>query len=329
MHLKLLVLLLLPIALFGQIDSSVVLVIHGGAGWIEPGRYSDEKVLELEHVLESALRAGESVLESNGKAQDAIVAAIKVLEADSNFNAGVGAVFTHEGTNELDASIMEGKTLNAGAVAGVSRIKSPIEAALEVMEESDHVMLSGAGAEEFAKEQGLEMVDPDYFFNQGNYDYLLELLREEKTGGQLDNQPDYKFGTVGAVALDGEGNLAAGTSTGGMTNKRWNRIGDSPIIGAGTYASNSSCGVSCTGHGEYFIRYGAASRVAFLMEYARLNIQESANRVINELEEMGGKGGLIALDKDGKLGWSMSTLGMFRAYLKKDGQVVIQFYGME
>jgi len=329
MRLNILFLLLIPSLLFAQIEDKVILVIHGGAGSISADRFSDEKELEIRKTMEAALLAGFDVIKSNGSSQDAVVAAIQVMEEDTNFNSGRGAVFTHEETNELDASIMEGKNLNAGGVAGVQRIKSPIQAAQMVMNESGHVLLSGDGAELFAKEHGLDMVDPDYFFTTANYEYLLRLKSIEKNGGQIDLLPDYKFGTVGAVALDLEGNLAAGTSTGGMTNKRWGRIGDSPIIGAGTYANNNTCAVSCTGWGEYFIKKAAAFHVSALIEYAGLDVQSSTDQVIKDIYEMGASGGIIALNTDGQMAWSFSTKGMFRAFITENGHVQIEFYSIQ
>jgi len=287
-----------------------VLVIHGGAGNITPERITPEKQGLYELKLLEALAAGEKVLASGGSALDAVVAAIQLMEECPLFNAGKGAVFNAEGKNELDASIMDGKTLKAGAVAGVMTIKSPVEAARRVMDSSAHVMLAGRGAEEFARIQGLEMVDPSYFYTEESWqEYLRVKAKMEKDG---------RKGTVGAVALDQNGNLAAATSTGGMVYKKYGRIGDSPIIGAGTYANNESCAVSCTGHGEYFIRNSVAFDVSARMLYLDETLEKAAGYIINEkLKSMGANGGLIALDKDGNLSMPFNTSGMFRGYVKK------------
>jgi len=233
------------------------------------------------------------------------------------FNAGKGAVFTNAGLNELDASIMDGNTMNAGAVGGVTNIKNPITAAIEVMKNSNHVMLVGKGAEEFAEKQGLELVDPEYFKTEERWESLQKAKAKEKdTGAILEDNPDWKFGTVGCVALDQFGNIVAGTSTGGMTNKRYNRIGDAPIIGAGTYANNNTCGVSCTGHGEYFIRYAVAHDVSAIMEYTGASLEEAAEKVVmDKLVKAKGSGGLVALDKDGNITMTFNTPGMYRGYV--------------
>jgi len=287
-----------------------VLVIHGGAGNITPERITPEKQGLYEQKLTEALTEGEKILASGGSALDAVVAAVQLMEECPLFNAGKGAVFNAEGKNELDASIMDGKTLKAGAVAGVMTIKSPVEAARRVMDSSAHVMMAGRGAEEFARIQGLEMVDPSYFYTEESWqEYLRVKAKIEKDG---------RKGTVGAVALDQSGNLAAATSTGGMVFKKYGRIGDSPIIGAGTYANNESCAVSCTGHGEYFIRNSVAFDVSARMLYLGETLEKAAGYIINdELKSMGAKGGLIALDKDGNLSMPFNTSGMFRGYVKK------------
>jgi len=255
--------------MFGQkpttMKQNFAIVIHGGAGTILKKNLTDEKEKEYRDKLNEALNAGYIILENGGSSTDAVEAAINIMEDSPLFNAGKGAVFTNSGTNEMDASIMEGKDLNAGAVGGISTVKNPITAARLVMEKSQHVMLTGSGADEFAKINGLQIVDSSYFFNQKRYDQLQKIKKTEKVQldhieddeGYLidpDELKDSKFGTVGAVALDKNGNITAATSTGGMTNKKYGRVGDSPIIGAGTYANNNTCGVSCTGHGEYFIR---------------------------------------------------------------------------
>ncbi|KAF0199431.1 MAG: beta-aspartyl-peptidase (threonine type) [Bacteroidetes bacterium] len=287
-----------------------VLVIHGGAGNITPERITPEKQGLYEQKLTEALTEGEKILASGGNALDAVVAAVQLMEECPLFNAGKGAVFNAEGKNELDASIMDGKTLKAGAVAGVMTIKSPVEAARRVMDSSVHVMMAGRGAEEFARIQGLEMVDPSYFYTDESWqEYLRVKAKIEKDG---------RKGTVGAVALDQNGNLAAATSTGGMVYKKYGRIGDSPIIGAGTYANNESCAVSCTGHGEYFIRNSVAFDVSARMLYLGETLEKTAGYIINEkLKSMGANGGLIALDKEGNLSMPFNTSGMFRGYVKK------------
>jgi beta-aspartyl-peptidase (threonine type) len=261
--------------------------------------------------LTEALTAGHRILAKGGTSLDAIEAAIRILEDSPLFNAGKGAVFTNAGTNELDASIMDGKTLNAGAVAGVKRIKNPISLARLVMTKSPHVLLSGAGAESFAKEQGIDWVDPKYF-------------RTERRRRQMEER---KKGTVGAVALDRHGSLAAGTSTGGMSNKRWGRIGDSAIVGAGTYADNETCAVSCTGHGEYFIRWAVAHDISAKMTYEGLSVERAAHKVVMEkLVKVGGSGGIIAIDARGNIAMPFNTNGMYRGFATADGKITVMMY---
>lgn len=293
-----------------------VLVIHGGAGNITPERITPDKQLLYEQKLREALAAGENVLVKGGSALDAVVAAIQLMEECPLFNSGKGAVFNAEGKNELDASIMDGKSLKAGAVAGVMTIKSPIEAARRVMDSSAHVMMAGRGAEEFARVQGLEIVDPSYFYTEESWqEYLRVKSKIEKEG---------RKGTVGAVALDMNGNLAAATSTGGMVYKKYGRIGDSPIIGAGTYANNESCAVSCTGHGEYFIRNSVAFDVSARMLYLGETVDQAAGYIINQkLKAQGANGGLIALDKDGNISMPFNTSGMFRGYVKMGEKIQV------
>lgn len=286
--------------------------IHGGAGVIlrENLNKADEEAYRAK--LKEALLAGERVLKADGQAVDAVVAAIQVMEESELFNAARGSVFTHEGHNEMDAAIMRGLDLNAGSVAGVSTIRSPIAAARAVMTDSPHVMLSGPGAEEFARSVGLAIVSPDYFHTERRWQ---QLKKAQSTGAHASlEHSDFKFGTVGAVALDHAGNLAAGTSTGGMTNKRWGRIGDSPVIGAGTYASNRSCAVSATGHGEYFIRRTVARDICALVEFAEKSLKEAAQFVVqDQLREMGGDGGVIAVDPKGNIVFEFNSPGMYRA----------------
>ncbi|HHS95341.1 MAG TPA: isoaspartyl peptidase/L-asparaginase, partial [Phaeodactylibacter sp.] len=301
------------------------LVIHGGAGSIRREHMSTEYEKQVDAALHAALSAGEEVLKNGGTALDAVAQTIMVMENSPVFNAGKGAVFTHEGTNELDASIMDGKNRNAGAVGGVTVVKNPILAAKAVMENSPHVLLTGNGANRFAEEQGLEVVDPRYFYTESKWEYLQSVLkRNKKTGGLLPVHSDEKFGTVGCAALDKYGNLAAGTSTGGMTNKRWNRIGDSPIIGAGTYANNATCAVSCTGHGEYFIRYAVAYDISALMEYKGMSFSKAAEYVIQDkLKKAGGAGGVIGVDKFGNVAMPFNTKGMYRGYAKPGERKVL------
>jgi beta-aspartyl-peptidase (threonine type) len=305
----------------------ITLVIHGGAGTISRASMSSEMEQAYTDVLEEALSLGYGILEKGGSSLMAVVETIRILEDSPLFNAGKGAVFTHEGKNELDASIMDGKTLAAGAVAGITTIKNPIKAALAVMTQSPHVMLSGKGAEQFASEKGLQMVDPSYFYTERRYKSLQEALKEE--GGDSFNKipsQHHEYGTVGVLALDRHGNLAAGTSTGGMTNKKYGRIGDSPIIGAGTYADNQSCAVSSTGHGEYFIRSVVAYDIAARIKYAGMSVQEACEKVIyEELRALGGSGGVIALDRKGNYCMVFNTEGMYRAVRQqgKEPQVLI------
>jgi beta-aspartyl-peptidase (threonine type) len=292
-----------------------VLVIHGGAGVLDRKDFIPEMEKAYLDKLQEALDSGEAVLKAGGAALDAVVASVKVMEDSPLFNAGKGSVFSETGENEMDAAVMNGKDLSAGAVAGVRTIKNPILAALKVMEESKHVMLVCDGAEKFAREHGVEMADPSYFFDQKRYDALLKAQ---------------KYGTVGAVAMDKAGNLAAATSTGGMTNKMTGRVGDTPIIGAGTYANNKTCAVSATGHGEFFIRYTVAHDISALMEYKGLTLAEAANEVIfNKLLPNGGRGGVIAVDKDGNYAATFNTSGMFRGVVIADGKREVAIFGDE
>ncbi|GAA4829044.1 isoaspartyl peptidase/L-asparaginase [Algivirga pacifica] len=310
--------------------SKVAIVIHGGAGVILKKNMTAEKEQAYREKLQEAMDTGYALLEQGKSSEEAVIAAIKVMEDSPLFNAGKGAVLTNNGHCELDASIMDGKTLNAGAVAGVKTIKSPIEAARAVMHESKHVMLSGSGAETFAKGEGLEMVDPEYFITERRKKQLEKAKMQEDARGNLGNpmgNNNFKFGTVGAVALDKDGNIVAATSTGGMTNKRFGRIGDSPIIGAGTYANNNTCGISSTGHGEYFIRLAIAHHISAQMEYAGKSLEEAAEDVIqNKLTDLGGTGGIIGLDKDGNIVMEFNSPGMFRGYRKSNGEQEVSIY---
>jgi len=311
-----------------------VLLIHGGAGTILRSKLTPQKEKAYRQALEAALKAGYAKIKEGAPAPEAVQAAIHVMEDNPLFNAGKGAVFTHDGKNELDASIMDGKTRKAGAVAGVTTIRNPIDAAKAVMERSEHVMLAGKGAELFAAQCGLAMVDPEYFYTEERWKGLQKAIREDTAKTKLDHSyqdpgtgyPDYKFGTVGAVALDLNGDLAAGTSTGGMTNKKFGRIGDSPVIGAGTYASNQTAAVSCTGWGEFYIRSVAAYDLSALMEYKNLSVGEAGIAVIKKIGALGGNGGLIALDQNGNAAMPFNTAGMYRAAITKDGKILISIY---
>ncbi|HCA57213.1 MAG TPA: beta-aspartyl-peptidase [Blastocatellia bacterium] len=314
-------------------------VIHGGAGVISRGSLSPEREKEYRAKLEEAVMAGYKSLQARKPSLDAVEIAIRILEDSPLFNAGKGAVFTNEGKNELDASIMDGKTLGAGAVAGLTRVRNPITLARAVMEKSEHVMMVGAGAEKFAEQQKMELVDPKYFWTESRWNALQKILKEEKEKEEKSKdhgklieaeKPANKFGTVGAVALDKDGNLAAGTSTGGMTNKRFGRVGDAPIIGAGTYANNATCAVSATGWGEFFIRLSVARDISSLMEYRAMTVQQAADLVIKtKLQKLGGDGGVIAIDKFGNIGVSFNSEGMYRAYINAEGKPVVEIYGAE
>lgn len=297
------------------------LVIHGGAGSIDRKELTAAAEGEYTAVLNRALQVGDSVLANGGTCLDAIEKTIVILEDSPLFNAGKGAVFTSEGLVELDASIMEGKTLKAGAVAGVRDIKNPIRAARKVMEASEHVLLTGAGASRFAREQGFEPVDNSYFHTEKRYKSLLELQKKEREAAIKD-----KHGTVGCVALDTYGNLAAGTSTGGMNNKKYGRVGDSPIIGAGTYANNKTGAFSCTGHGEYYIRLGFSRDISALMEYKKRSIKDACREEIRKLTELGGTGGVIGIDKKGNIAMEFNTSGMFRGYIKSNGEKKVAIF---
>lgn len=322
------------------------IVLHGGAGVIERADMKPETEAAYRKAMSDALAAGAAVLDKGGSSLDAIETVIRRFEDDPLFNSGRGAVFTAEGRNELDAAIMDGSNLMAGAVAGVTRTKHPITLARAVMERSPHVMLEGAGADAFAKKEGLEMVPPSYFFTERRWQSLVLELKKEglpipprpegappapaKPVAELDAPGAHKFGTVGVVALDKAGNIAAGTSTGGLTAKQWGRVGDSPIIGAGTYASNKSCAVSGTGTGEYFIRLGVAREVCNLVYFRKMPLQQAADEVIHgELTALKGDGGLIAIAPDGQMAWSFNTPGMYRARQAEGGKPIVSIYNDE
>jgi L-asparaginase / beta-aspartyl-peptidase len=312
----------------------LAIVIHGGAGVIEPLKMTPAKEASFRHGLEAALDAGYAVLERGGSSLDAVTAAVRVMEDDPQFNAGKGAVLNHQGDAELDAAIMDGRGPRAGAVASVYHVKNPIELARLVMEKSPHVMLVGSGAEEFALEQGVVLVPRSYFRTEAREQQLDEELRLEKerargtpTTRTADALAPYSMGTVGAVALDREGNLAAATSTGGLTNKRVGRVGDSPIIGAGTYANNESCAVSGTGEGEYYIRQVLAYDICALMQYRHLTLAQAVHEEIHvKLQRSGGEGGVIALDRAGNIAMDFNSVGMFRGARDSHGRREVAMY---
>ncbi len=314
------------------------IIIHGGAGTILKKNMTPEKEAAYKAKLEEAIRVGYNILKNGGSSIDAVEKTINVLEDSPLFNAGKGAVFTNAETNELDASIMDGKTLNAGASAGTTTVRNPINLARAVMEKSKHVMLSGKGAEIFAEEQGLTLVDPSYFYTENRLESLKRVKeREAQKTNKIDTESAYldfydadiknaKFGTVGCAALDKNGNLAAGTSTGGMTNKRYGRIGDASIIGSGTYANNATCAVSSTGWGEYFIRAQVAHDISALMEYKGLSLKDAAKIVLGKVKTLGGDGGIVAVDKNGKMVADFNTAGMYRATMNDKGELTIGIY---
>jgi L-asparaginase / beta-aspartyl-peptidase len=301
------------------------LAIHGGAGVLERSRITPEQDRVIRAALESALAAGEAVLARGGNALDAVSAAVLVLEDDPNFNAGRGAVFTYEGRNELDAAVMRGDTRAAGAITGVTATKNPVLLARAVMERSPHVFLSGAGADQFSREQGLEQAPPEWFATPERKRQLDELKAKKVSAFDVDG----KYGTVGAVAVDSAGMVAAATSTGGMTGKRWGRIGDAPVIGAGTFADNRSCAVSATGAGEYFIRAGVAQEICARIRLGGAGLQAAADAVMADVKALGGTGGVIALTPDGTSAFSFNTQGMYRGRADSDGMREVAIYGDE
>ena len=322
------------------------IVLHGGAGVIERASMKPDTEAAYRASLKQALEAGAAVLDRGGSSLDAVEAAIRILEDDPLFNAGRGSVFAADGKNEMDAAIMDGATLKAGAVADVTRTRHPISLARAVMEKSPHVFLVGEGADEFSVYAGLEQVDPSFFFTERRWQALIKQLEKEglpvpprpsgapsepkEPVAEIEPEDAHKFGTVGVVALDRNGDVAAGTSTGGTQAKRWGRVGDSPVIGAGTYASNQSCAVSATGTGEYFIRLTAAREVCALVQYKGLKLQQAADEVIhNELQAIHGDGGVIAITPDGQMVWSFNSPGMYRARLAEGGKMEIGIYGDE
>ncbi|HEU5351115.1 MAG TPA: isoaspartyl peptidase/L-asparaginase [Terracidiphilus sp.] len=342
-------LILLPVATSAQKSAAThqwAIVLHGGAGVIERSSMTPQAEAEYRAGLKQAIQAGAAVLDKGGSSMDAIEAAIRILEDNPLFNCGRGSVFTADGKNEMDAAIMDGATLKAGAVAGVMRTRHPISAARSVMEKTEWVLLSGSGADDFAASVGLQMEPPSYFFTERRWQSLVRYLKEHnlpipprpagappapaKPLAFFETPEAHKYGTVGMVALDKYGNIAAGTSTGGLTGKRWGRIGDSPQIGSGTYASNQSCAVSGTGTGEFFIRLGVAREVCNLVQFRHMRLQAAADEVIHkELEALHGDGGVIAITPDGQMAWSFNTPGMFRARLREGGKLEIGIYNDE
>ena len=318
-----------------EVIPNVVLGVHGGIGE-DKKDMTPELEAKVRSGLSAALKAGKAKLDAGGSSLDAVEMAIRVMENYPTFNAGKGAVFTHEGKNELDASIMDGKTKKAGAVASVTIVKNPITAARTVMEKSKHVMLIGHGAEVFATKQNLEIVDPSYFWTEHQWKRIQEIWKREaeaktskadQPGDKLRSVDEPKFGTVGAVAIDASKNLAAGTSTGGMTNKMQGRLGDSPIIGAGTYADNDAAAISCTGHGEFFIRYAVSHEIVAQIKYRNVSAKEAAEDVINkQLKNAGGEGAAIVLDKSGRFTTARNTEGLYRAWITADGAIQIRIY---
>lgn len=329
-----------------MVSGKWAIVAHGGAGVIERGHLKPEQDRAYRASMSRAAEAGAEVLKAGGSAMDAVEAAVRLLEEDPLFNAGRGAVFTAEGKTELDAAVMDGRTRDAGAVAGVTRTKHPVSLARAVMAKSPHVFLIGAGADEFSREQGLEQAEPAWFFNPRRWRALekdlkaLGLPMPPRPAGVSDAADQAtlahdegptgtvrKFGTVGVVARDVNGDVAAGTSTGGTTAKRWGRVGDSPLIGAGTYADNRSCAVSATGTGEYFIRLAVAKRICDLVELKGLALQAAADEVIqNEVKALGGDGGVICVGADGQMAWSFNTSGMYRARMAADQPLTVGIY---
>ncbi|MGJ8683880.1 MAG: isoaspartyl peptidase/L-asparaginase family protein [Nonlabens sp.] len=322
--------------------SEFAIVIHGGAGTIKKENMTPELEKQYNEKLTEAIKAGHTILKNGGDAMDAVEASIRIMEDSPLFNSGKGAVFTHDGVNSLDASFMDGKTLNAGAVAGITTVKNPISLARKVMTDSEHVLLSGAGGDAFAKalqDSNIEIVPNSYFYTENRFQSLQRVLKREaekeaqndKKVAQLELEDpfikDSKYGTVGCVALDKNGNIAAGTSTGGMTNKKYGRIGDSPIIGSGTYANNATCGVSSTGHGEYFIRAQVAYDISAMMEYKGMTLQEATDAVIQKkLVNLGGTGGVVALDHLGNVSMEFNTAGMYRATMNDKDELVVGMY---
>ena len=318
-------------AMAAESRQALAIAVHAGAGTINRVDLDPEVELEIRSTLEAAVRAGHEVLLAGGSSLDAVTRAVTLLEDSPRFNAGRGAVFNAEGKNEMDASIMDGATLDAGAVAGVRNVRNPILLARKVMTDSRHVMLMGDGAMAFAREQGITFEDDAYFYTDYRWQQLEKARQAARENAAAPAEsPDRWLSTVGAVAVDMQGNLAAATSTGGMTNKRWGRVGDSPIIGAGTYADNRSCAVSATGHGEFFIRATVARDICARVQFTDVSVEQAADNIINRvLKEMGADGGVIVLDTDGQIAMTFNTAGMYRASVNTEGDVHVAIYDDE
>ena len=323
------ILIFFSIALLGcqeRSQNKIAIVIHGGAGTMK----KENMTPELEELyllkLEEAVRVGYEILKDGGTSQEAVEKTIHVMEDSPLFNAGHGAVLTSDGNAELDASFMDGETLNAGAVAGVTNVKNPISAAIAVMEKSPYVLLSSKGAEEFASDVGLELVPNSYFITERRKTQLENIQNKNEVSFYDSYIKDSKYGTVGCVALDVNGNISAGTSTGGRSNKKWGRLGDVPVIGAGTYADNDCCGISATGWGEFFIRNVVSYDIAALVNYKNHNIKEASRIALNKVKDLGGDGGVIVLDKNGDVSMDFNTSGMYRAYINKEGELTVKIY---
>jgi len=324
-----LILIFLSIVFLGCQESpnnKIAIVIHGGAGTIVKENITPELERSYFLKLEEAIRVGYDILKNGGSSKEAVEKTIHVMENSPLFNAGHGAVLTSDGTAELDASFMDGETLDAGAIAGVKNIKNPISAAIAVMEKSPYVLLSSNGAEQFASEVGLEIVPNSYFITERRKTQLKAIQNKNEVSFYDPYIKDSKYGTVGCVALDVNGNISAGTSTGGRSNKKWGRLGDVPIIGAGTYANNECCGISATGWGEFFIRNVVAYDIAALVNYKKLNIKEASKLALEKVKDLGGDGGVIVLDKNGDVSMDFNTAGMYRAYINNEGELTVKIY---
>ena len=309
-----------------QSQNKIAIVIHGGAGTMQKENMTPELEQAYLLKLEEAVRVGYDILKDGGSSKEAVEKTIHIMENSPLFNAGHGAVLTSDGTVELDASFMDGETLNAGAVAGITNVKNPISAAIAVMEKSPYVLLSSKGAEEFASDIGLEIVPNSYFITERRQNQLKNIQDKNEVSFYDSYIKESKYGTVGCVALDINGNISAGTSTGGRSNKKWGRLGDVPVIGAGTYADNQCCGISATGWGEFFIRNVVSYDIAALVNYKKLNIKEASRIALNKVKDLGGDGGVIVLDKNGDVSMDFNTAGMYRAYINNEGDLTVKIY---
>ena len=309
-----------------QSQNKIAIVIHGGAGTMQKENMTPELEQAYLLKLEEAVRVGYDILKDGGSSKEAVEKTIHIMENSPLFNAGHGAVLTSDGTAELDASFMDGETLNAGAVAGITNVKNPISAAIAVMEKSPYVLLSSKGAEEFASDIGLEIVPNSYFITERRQNQLKNIQDKNEVSFYDSYIKESKYGTVGCVALDVNGNISAGTSTGGRSNKKWGRLGDVPVIGAGTYADNQCCGISATGWGEFFIRNVVSYDIAALVNYKKLNIKEASRIALNKVKDLGGDGGVIVLDKNGDVSMDFNTAGMYRAYINNEGELTVKIY---